>query len=67
MIVVARLGNTDRSSLAVERDLLERSGIVPSGMILLGAAHVTSSYYESGRTLRERPAGEDRARKTPAS
>ncbi len=68
IIVVARLGNTDRSSLAVARDLIERSGLTPSGLIVLGAAHVSSSYHESGRALRDPVAAssEGRARRTTA-
>ena len=47
VLVVARLRHTDRSSLQVTRDLLQRSGVVPRGLVLVGEAlhHTSSSYY----------------------
>jgi len=46
VLVVARLRHTNRASLQVARDLLQRSGVVARGLVLVGEAlHQTSSSY----------------------
>jgi capsular exopolysaccharide synthesis family protein len=66
VLLVIRPGHTGRTNLAVVRDLLERSGDSPRGMIVLGAENtVMSSYYEYGRALRQQAA--DGHRLSPAA
>jgi capsular exopolysaccharide synthesis family protein len=57
VLLVIRPGHTGRTNLVVVRDLLERSGDTPRGMVVLGAEDtVVSSYYEYGRALRQQAA-----------
>lgn len=74
VLVVARLRHTDRSSLQVTRDLLQRSGVVPRGLVLVGEAlhHTSSSYYmralgtRDTTTARDAPATPATRRSTPS-
>jgi hypothetical protein len=51
VLVVARPGNTNRASFELMRDLLERSGQVPLGMVIVGTSgRGTTSYYSYGWT-----------------
>lgn len=53
IVVVARAGRTERGNLEVMRELLDRSGKHPLGMILVGGAGAASShYYSYGMTAR---------------
>jgi Mrp family chromosome partitioning ATPase/capsular polysaccharide biosynthesis protein len=38
VLLVCRLGNTDRSKLRIARDLLEHAGVTPVGMLVVGAS-----------------------------
>lgn len=53
LIFVARPGNTDRGDLRAARELLEHSGIEPTGMVVVGGAASTYGYYGE---VSERPA-----------
>jgi Mrp family chromosome partitioning ATPase len=54
VVVVVRPGSTTRAGFEVLRDLLERVGHRPAGMLLIGApGGATSSYYGYGATRRE--------------
>jgi Mrp family chromosome partitioning ATPase len=66
VLVVARLRHTDRSSLQVTRDLLQRSGVVARGLVLVGEAlhHTSSSYYMRALGTRETPATPPTSRST---
>lgn len=47
LLMVGRPGSTNRTSLQLARDLLQRSGTAPSGWIIIGDQDlVRSSYYE---------------------
>ena len=49
ILLVARMGKTRRRNLEMVRELLDRSGKVPRGFLLIGAVPVlTSSYYGYG-------------------
>jgi len=49
LLVVARPGNTRRADLAQLRDLLQRAGRIPAGMVVLGDRDtVASTYYAYG-------------------
>lgn len=69
VLVVARLRHTDRSSLQVTRDLLQRSGVVPRGLVLVGEAlhQMSSSYYMRALATRETPATPTMSRSAPPS
>ena len=61
IIVVVKPGNTDRTSFELVRDLLERAGQTPSGLLVIGQPlGSSSSYYTYGAPGRdqgmERPA-----------
>ena len=54
VVVVVRPGSTTRAGFEVMRDLLERVGHRPAGMLLIGTpGGTTSSYYGYGATRRE--------------
>ena len=54
VVVVVRPGSTTRAGFEVMRDLLERVGQRPAGMLLIGApGATTSTYYGYGATRRE--------------
>jgi Mrp family chromosome partitioning ATPase len=54
VVVVVRPGSTTLAGFEVMRDLLERVGQRPAGMLLIGApGGTTSSYYGYGATRRE--------------
>jgi Mrp family chromosome partitioning ATPase/capsular polysaccharide biosynthesis protein len=49
VIVVARPRHTNRTSFEVMRDLLDRTGHVPAGMLVIGGSHtVQPQYYDRG-------------------
>lgn len=68
VLVVARLRHTDRSSLQVTRDLLQRSGVVPRGLVLVGEAlhQMSSSYYMRALATQETPATPAMSRSAPS-
>ncbi len=39
LVIVTRPGHTDRRSFALMRDLLERTGVLPTGLVVLGERH----------------------------
>src|SRR4051794_31842843 len=54
MIVVARPGNTNRANLELMRDLMSRSGLTPTGLLVIGGAPGrTNNYYAYGMAMRE--------------
>lgn len=54
VIVVARPGNTNRANLELMRDILGRTGITPTGLLVIGEAPGRStSYYAYGMETRE--------------
>lgn len=54
LIVVARPGNTNRANLELMRDLLGRTGLTPTGLLVIGdAPGRSSSYYAYGTAMRE--------------
>jgi capsular exopolysaccharide synthesis family protein len=58
IIVVARPGNSMRPELELMRDLIERSGRTPAGMILMGATGTrTSTYHVYGSPVPNRRKG----------
>lgn len=58
VIIAARPGNTDRANIEFMRDLLDRSGVRPSGFVLLGMqSPVPSSYYYAYGSLGQKPDG----------
>lgn len=62
VVVVARTGNTDRDELARTRELLDRMGVTPSGLLVIGDVSNASDVYaeygsdRSGSTPAQRPA-----------
>jgi len=46
VILVSRLGNTDRMELEHARDLLERGQATPMGAVIFGAPAAASSVYD---------------------
>lgn len=53
IVIVNRPGNTNRSSFMTMRDLLERAGRVPAGLVVIGETDtVNSPYYSYGMTER---------------
>jgi len=68
LIVVARPGHTNRTNMLVMRDLLERSGRAPIGMLLIGEAPgAASTYYGYGLANRPLLLEQDELAKTPPS
>lgn len=54
VLVVTRLGNSDRAGLASVREVFEQLGVTARGLILVGATqHVRSAYLEQGRIAHE--------------
>jgi Mrp family chromosome partitioning ATPase/capsular polysaccharide biosynthesis protein len=47
-VLVARLRNTDRDELTQTRDLLERLGLTPDGLLLIGVAERAGTYGAYG-------------------
>jgi Mrp family chromosome partitioning ATPase/capsular polysaccharide biosynthesis protein len=45
VIVVARPRHTNRTSFEVMRDLLDRTGHVPAGMLVIGGSHTVQPHY----------------------
>jgi Mrp family chromosome partitioning ATPase len=58
VLIVTRPGHTNRENFEVMRDLLERTGVSPKGLLVIGhVAPTTSAYYGygfAGRDLDER-------------
>jgi len=54
VIIVGRPGNTNRANLELMRDILGRTGITPTGLLVIGEAPGRStSYYAYGMANRE--------------
>ena len=47
VIVVTRPRHTNRNSFEVMRDLLDRTGHVPAGMVVIGGTHIAQPQYYS--------------------
>ncbi|MDP8943938.1 MAG: hypothetical protein M3N16_07450 [Actinomycetota bacterium] len=48
ILVVTRLGHTNRTNLEIARDLLGRSGYQPTGFIVIAELETTSAYHTYG-------------------
>ena len=55
VILVVRPGTTFRAHLGIARDMLDRAGILPDGLIVMGGPDIRASTYGSGSYA---PAGE---------
>ena len=57
VIMVVRLRHSQRASLQVARDLLQRSGVTPRGLVLVGETlhQMSSSYYMRAFASRDAP------------
>ena len=54
VIVVTRPRHTNRNSFEVMRDLLDRTGHVPAGMVVIGGTHIAQpQYYDRGSAALE--------------
>lgn len=65
LMFVARPGNTNRSDLRAARELLEHSGLTPTGMIVVAGGGTTYGYYGDSAGLPVRRSGASRSSSAP--
>ena len=67
VLIVTRMGNSDRAGLAAVRDVLSQLGVAARGFILTDVPHrVRSSYFDQGHAAHEQGKPSARPPRTPS-